>query len=99
MKKINPLLIFNVLIFMFIGLGLSLICFFIQIKMGWVGFVSIPPETSLYSIIDNYYTFTNYVHPNIPEAYSGKIWINASTGEVKIRNEGLYLKAYHSYKW
>ncbi|MDR7211478.1 hypothetical protein [Flavobacterium piscis] len=41
MKKINPLLIFNVLIFMFIGLGLSLICFFIHIKMGWVGFVSI----------------------------------------------------------
>lgn len=41
MKKVNPLLIFNVLIFAFICLGLFLIYFFIQVKMSWGGFVSI----------------------------------------------------------
>lgn len=41
MNKITPLLIFNVLIFVFICLGLFLIYFFIQIKMSWVGFVSL----------------------------------------------------------
>ena len=60
---------------------------------------NLPPETSLYFIIDNNYTFTNYVHSKIPEAYSGKIWINANTGEVKVMNEGVFIRAYHSYKW
>jgi hypothetical protein len=41
MKKINPLLIFNVLIFMFICLGLFLIYFFVHIKMNSIGFISV----------------------------------------------------------
>jgi hypothetical protein len=56
-------------------------------------------EASMYFIIDDYYTFTNYVHPKIPEAYTGSIWVHSKTGEVIQKKDGIFLKTYYSYDW
>lgn len=70
-----------------------------KLMLDYVNNNSLQPESSLFFIIDDYYTFTNYFHPKIPEAYTGKIWISSKTGEVKLMPDGLYLRAYYSYKW
>jgi hypothetical protein len=60
---------------------------------------NLPPSAYLYFIIDGYYAFTNYIHPKIPEAYTGNIWVNSKTGEIKLIEKGVFLKAYNSYEW
>ena len=39
------------------------------------------------------------MHPKIPEAHTGNIWINSKTGEAKKMTDGIFLRAYHQYEW
>jgi len=53
----------------------------------------------LFFIIDGNYTFTSYMHPKIPDAYTGGIWVNANTGDIKEVKNGIFLQAYNKYEW
>lgn len=56
-------------------------------------------QSKMYFIVDGYYSFTNYVHPKIPEVYTGNIWVNNKTGETKKMNHGIFIRAYNEYEW
>ncbi len=56
-------------------------------------------QSKMYFVVDGYYTFTNYIHPKIPEVYTGNIWVNSKTGEVKEMNHGIFIRAYNEYDW
>lgn len=56
-------------------------------------------KSGLYNffIIDGNYIFTSYFHPKIPEASTNGIWVDATTGNTRSVNTGIWLKAYKPY--
>lgn len=60
---------------------------------------NLPTPIHLYFIVNEFYVFTNYVHPKIPETSTKGIWVHTSTGEIKENKKGIFLKAYNEYKW
>jgi uncharacterized lipoprotein NlpE involved in copper resistance len=46
----------------------------------------------MFFVIDDYYVFTSYFHPKIPEASIRGIWIHSQTGETKYVEKGIFLK-------
>lgn len=60
---------------------------------------NLPVSIHLYFIVNEFYVFTNYVHPKIPETSTKGIWVHANTGEVKENKNGIFLKAYNKFKW
>ncbi len=50
------------------------------------------PEMYSFFIIDNYYVFTSYFQPKIPNASVKGIWVDAFTGEAKYVKKNIKLK-------
>ena len=55
------------------------------------------PEMYTFFIVDNYYVFTSYFQPKIPNASIKGIWVDATTGKAKYVLEDIRIRAYKPY--
>ena len=55
------------------------------------------PEMHTFFIVDNYYVFTSYFLPKIPNASIKGIWVDATTGKAKYVLEDIRIRAYKPY--
>jgi len=55
------------------------------------------PEMYTFFIVDNYYVFTSYFLPKIPNASIKGIWVDATTGKAKYVLEDIRIRAYKPY--